>query len=366
MNRIVIAIAMAALLAAPAARAQSCSTAEIGAVIDQTGARLRELNAESQPRLRGKLRELANKKGWPESDLEAKSQEILEDNEIRALDSQAGQLLDKLDRLGDDSLNNGAACQRLAEARTTAKQLIEVSSQRTAYAAARLEASLAPVAIAPRAEPKAAKAKPAPASPSAQKGAPVAWDTQTQRDAATAGIAPSAEALAGLPPAADIADMAFTAEDIRAAGRGFFGTISAGLASVIEYSFRAYGQPTGYILGTEGGAALIAGLRYGEGTLVTKAAGERKVYWQGPSVGYDIGLAGSRVMFLVYNIRDGEELFARFAGVDGSAYFVGGAGITFLKKGRLVLAPIRTGVGLRLGANVGYLKFTREPSLNPF
>jgi hypothetical protein len=99
---------------------------------------------------------------------------------------------------------------------------------------------------------------------------------------------------------------------------------------------------------------------------VSKAAGEQPVYWQGPSFGYDLGVEGSRVMFLVYNLNEPDELFARFGGVDGSAYLVGGVGITFLKKGRVVLAPIRTGLGLRVGANVGYLKFTPKPSLNPF
>jgi hypothetical protein len=172
--------------------------------------------------------------------------------------------------------------------------------------------------------------------------------------------------MAALPRPADPGELAFSAADIRAAGRGFFGTLSAGLASVIEYAFRTYGQPTGYVLGTEGGGAFLAGLRYGQGTLVTKTDGERKVYWQGPSLGYDFGIDGSRVMLLVYNIETPDEIFTRFAGVDGSAYLVGGVGITFLKKGRLVLAPIRTGVGLRLGASVGYLKFTLEPSLNPF
>jgi hypothetical protein len=191
---------------------------------------------------------------------------------------------------------------------------------------------------------------PAPAAP--------AWKTETTQAPSPAADVP--------PRAIDLADAEFTEEDIRAAGRGFFGTISAGLASVLEYAFKSYGRPTGYILGNEGGGAFLAGLRYGDGTLVTKRAGERKVYWQGPSVGYDFGVAGSRVMFLVYNLRDGEELFTRFAGIDGSAYLVGGVGVTFLKKSRLILAPIRSGVGLRLGANIGYLKFTPTPSLNPF
>jgi hypothetical protein len=99
---------------------------------------------------------------------------------------------------------------------------------------------------------------------------------------------------------------------------------------------------------------------------VTKSQGELKIYWQGPSVGLDFGLDGSRVMFLVYNLDDHQHVFARFAGVDGSAYLVGGAGITFLKKGKVVLAPIRTGLGMRVGANLGYVKFTPAPSLNPF
>jgi hypothetical protein len=168
------------------------------------------------------------------------------------------------------------------------------------------------------------------------------------------------------PPNADPADLEYTVEEVRAAGSGFFGSASAGLASVIEYAFQRYGRPNGYVLGSEGGGALLAGLRYGEGELVTKTIGQRKVYWQGPSLGYDFGVDGSRVMFLVYNLRSPEEMFARYGGIDGSAYLVGGVGITFLKRGPVVLAPIRTGVGLRIGANLGYLKFTDEPRLNPF
>ena len=188
-----------------------------------------------------------------------------------------------------------------------------------------------------------------------------AWTTHTIRDAE-----PSPAALAEMPRPVDPGALGFAPEEIRAAGRGLFGTISAGLASVIDFAFQRYGRPSGYVLGDEGGVAFIAGLRYGEGRLVTKQHGERKVYWQGPSAGFDFGVAGSQVMFLVYNIEDHPQLFQRFTGVDGSAYLVGGVGITFLKRGNLILAPIRTGLGLRLGANVGYLKFTPSPSLNPF
>ena len=135
---------------------------------------------------------------------------------------------------------------------------------------------------------------------------------------------------------------------------------------MIDYAFQKFGRPTGYVLGDEGGGAIVAGLRYGKGQLVTKLGGERTVYWQGPSAGLDFGLTGSRVMFLVYGIDDHEQVFQRFTGIDGSAYLVGGVGITFLRRGKVTLAPIRTGLGMRFGANLGYLKFTPQLSLNPF
>jgi hypothetical protein len=158
----------------------------------------------------------------------------------------------------------------------------------------------------------------------------------------------------------------FSAEEIKEAGHHFFGQVSMDLAKVIEYAFQRARRPNGYILGEEAGGALVAGLRYGEGTLYTKDAGDYRVYWQGPSVGYDFGAEGSKTMVLVYDLRSPGEIFTTFAGVDGSAYFIGGVGITFLARGHMVLAPIRSGVGLRLGANVGYLKYTREPTWNPF
>jgi len=134
----------------------------------------------------------------------------------------------------------------------------------------------------------------------------------------------------------------------------------------VEYAFSRQGYPNGYILGEEAGGAFVAGLRYGEGVLYTKHLGRHKVFWQGPSIGYDFGAEGSKTMILVYDIQHPAEIYHRFGGVDGSAYFVGGVGITFQRHGEVVLAPIRSGVGLRLGANVGYLKYTREPTWNPF
>lgn len=166
----------------------------------------------------------------------------------------------------------------------------------------------------------------------------------------------------GPPPS----DGGFTIDEINRAGHRFFGKITSGLAEVIEYSFQNAGRPNGYILGEEGGGAFIAGLRYGEGTLHTKYAGNHKVFWQGPSIGYDFGAEGSKTMILVYNLRSPSDIFRTFGGVSGSAYLVGGVGLTFLKNDEVVTAPIRSGIGLRLGANVGYLKYTSVPTWNPF
>lgn len=161
-------------------------------------------------------------------------------------------------------------------------------------------------------------------------------------------------------------DGTFSRREILDAGHGFFGSVSRGLASVVEYAFQKQGRPNGYILGEDLGGAFIAGLRYGEGWLYTRDVGRHKVFWQGPSIGYDAGAEGSKVMVLVYNLRDPSDIYHRFGGVEGSAYVVGGVGLTFQTNDHVVLAPIRSGIGLRLGANVGYLKYTPRPTWNPF
>jgi hypothetical protein len=158
----------------------------------------------------------------------------------------------------------------------------------------------------------------------------------------------------------------YSSREIMQTGHSFFGSVSKGLANVVEYAFKNQGRPNGYILGQEASGAFVAGLRYGEGILYTRDAGAHRVYWQGPSIGYDAGAEGSKVMMLVYNLRDPGDMYQRFGGVDGSAYLVGGVGVTFQKSGDIVVAPIRSGVGLRLGANVGYLKYTPRPTWNPF
>ncbi len=157
----------------------------------------------------------------------------------------------------------------------------------------------------------------------------------------------------------------FSSSELINTGHRFFGTVSRGLASVIERAVSQWGQPNGYVLGEEAGGAFIAGVRFGEGTLYTKNAGDLRVYWQGPSVGFDFGGEGARTMMLVYSLPATDAIYQRFAGVDGSAYFIGGFGMTALTANNIVVVPIRSGVGLRLGANVGYLKFTPTSTWNP-
>lgn len=158
----------------------------------------------------------------------------------------------------------------------------------------------------------------------------------------------------------------YTAQEIVDAGHSFFGATSGGLASLVEKAFASYGLPNGYVLGEEGSGAIIGGLTYGEGMLYTKNAGDHKVFWQGPSLGFDWGGQGSRSMILVYNLDDTNNLYRRFVGVAGSAYVVAGLGFNVLKHDNMLLVPIRTGVGARLGVNVGYLKLTETPTWNPF
>jgi hypothetical protein len=168
------------------------------------------------------------------------------------------------------------------------------------------------------------------------------------------------------PIAAQSAPSRFDPQELINSGHRFFGDVSRGLAQVIEKAVSQWGLPNGYILGQEGGGAFVAGLRYGEGTLYTKNAGDLSVFWQGPSIGFDAGGEGARTMMLVYSLPATEAIYQRFAGIDGSAYFIGGFGMTALTANNIVVVPIRSGVGLRLGANIGYLKFTPRPTWNPF
>lgn len=158
----------------------------------------------------------------------------------------------------------------------------------------------------------------------------------------------------------------YTTEEMVATGHEFFGSASEGLASVMQRAFAQFGQPNAYILGEEGGGAIFGGLRYGEGALQRIGAPPEPVFWQGPSFGWDLGGSGSRVMMLVYNLPSSEALLQRFTGVDGSAYLVGGMSMTLMAANDMYLVPVRAGVGARLGVSIGYLKFTTEPTWNPF
>ena len=158
----------------------------------------------------------------------------------------------------------------------------------------------------------------------------------------------------------------FNSNELVESGHQFFGSASRGLALALQEAVRRWGEPNGYILGQEASGAFFGGLRYGEGKLFTRNAGERKVFWQGPSLGFDVGGDGARTMMLVYNMPFTDALYKRFGGIDGSAYFIGGFGVTALAADEMIVVPIRAGVGARLGVNIGYLKFTPEPTWNPF
>src|SRR5947209_10178671 len=147
---------------------------------------------------------------------------------------------------------------------------------------------------------------------------------------------------------------AYSENEIVDSGHRFFGSISRGLAEAVESATRKWGRPNAYILGQEGAGAFVGGVRYGEGVMYTRNAGDRKVYWQGPSLGFDTGADGDRTMMLVYNLPAVSAIYQRFGGLDGSAYFVGGFGFTALGAEGIVVAPIRSGVGVRLGVKVSY------------
>jgi hypothetical protein len=158
----------------------------------------------------------------------------------------------------------------------------------------------------------------------------------------------------------------FRSDELVQSGHQFFGSASRGLALALQEAIRRWGEPNGYILGQEASGAFFGGLRYGEGKLFTRNAGDRRIFWQGPSLGFDVGGDGARTMMLVYNMPFTDALYKRFVGVDGSAYFIGGFGVTAVAADEMIVVPIRAGVGARLGVNIGYLKFTSEPTWNPF
>jgi hypothetical protein len=168
------------------------------------------------------------------------------------------------------------------------------------------------------------------------------------------------------PPNQPVSNASYSPEEIARAANDFFGESSEGIASAIERAFSDYGRPNAYIIGSEGSGAAVVGLRYGAGTLTYKGGGEVPLYWQGPSIGWDFGGNASKVFTLVYNLHSTYDILQRFPAVEGSLYIFAGVGLNYQRSGDITLAPIRTGVGLRAGASLGYVHYTRRPSVVPF
>lgn len=363
---------MAATASAP--HAQACTDDEVARVVDAAGASLRAFNTGNAPKLQAKLRQLKTKRGWSDGEFEERSIDVLHDARVEELDRQANEILTRIDTLGSSSTGK-PDCARLGDIQAASVELLATMRAKSSYIIARADALIEDRPVQPpsgaAALPSPPKGPSRPAAPPAGKASPAApppaakstetasnWSTVTRNERPVVPPAP-------IPPGAEVAD-GYTIDEIREATRGFFGQLSTGLASVIEHAFKRSGRPTAYVLGQEGGGAFLAGLRYGDGTLYLRQGGSQPIYWHGPSIGYDVGAAGSRTIFLIYKARTADDLYRRFIGLDGSAYVVGGVGITFLTNGDVVMAPIRSGIGLRLGASIGYVRFTPRPTWNPF
>jgi hypothetical protein len=215
-----------------------------------------------------------------------------------------------------------------------------------------IDADLMPAPVASASAPMAPAAA---ASPVAAPAAPVATAT------APAVATPAASTAPASPSGT------YRKDDLIGAAEGVFGKGARGLAELIEDLLRKQGEPNGYIVGREAGGALILGLRYGSGTLHHKVEGQKTVYWTGPSLGIDAGANAANTFVLVYNLYDTEEIYrARFGAGEGQAYLIGGFHVSYLRRGNIVLIPVRAGAGLRLGLNAGYMKFSRKQKWLPF
>ena len=374
----IIALAVAGLvfLRAPAG-AGACTREDFSKAVDAAGASLRKLNVDSAPRLQAKMRQLKTKMGWPDAGFEEKAFQILQDERIAALDAEANDRLARIDTLGTINPSAEPDCAKLDELSAASLELQATVKAKSAYLLSKLDQMLgeAPVVVPPKVKSADAKpATPAPVPP-APKSPPAKadWSAKTTGDPSrdVAIIAPPhpPAASSGPPPShpAPAEDEAgYTIDEIRAASAGLFGQVSASLGSVIEHVFRKSGRPTGYILGSEGGGAFLAGVRYGKGTLYLRSGGTQRIFWHGPSLGVDVGGEGSKTLFLIYKLGAPDQLYSNFTGVDGSAYLVGGVGATLVTNGSVIMAPIRSGLGLRLGANIGYIRFTPKATWNPF
>ena len=207
-------------------------------------------------------------------------------------------------------------------------------------------------------------AEPAPQDEPVDPGAPYEAPAEPAPAPAPGVPAAAAQSEAGL--AKPEAPTTFDQVRLVSAAEGVFGKGATGLAALIEDILKDQGEPNAYIAGSEGSGAVVVGLRYGSGTMVHAVEGERDVYWTGPSVGFDVGGDANKVFVLVYNLYDSQELYKRFPAGEGRLYFVGGFSASYLRRGDVVLIPVRLGVGWRAGANVGYMKFSEKRRWLPF
>jgi hypothetical protein len=187
------------------------------------------------------------------------------------------------------------------------------------------------------------------------------WDPQQGEYAPV-----ESQAAPAAPPARASNSVTVPQKDIFTAAEGLFGRGAEGLAGLIERILKDQGEPVAYISGQEAGGAFVFGVRYGSGVMHHQVEGERPVYWTGPSLGFDFGADAKKVFVLVYNLYDSQELFKRFPGAEGNAYVVGGFTASYLRRGDVVLIPVRLGVGLRLGVNAGYMRFSERNRWVPF
>jgi len=396
----------------PHTRAEECTAADYAAAVDRSGAELSRESRSVQPKIQQRMRRYQQITGLPDADYEDAALQAIHDDRLEQLDIKSSELLLKIDSMGRLPEGKAPSCAEVADIDALGKELLGIVRTKSDYILARLDAKIVEAGGSKTATAAPARNEPAQSDPSTSppaKSAPAKSEPAKSETAKTEPTAPAPEpkaeakepksesktepkpqvavrenwsaktkpsdafqpdpakdAIVPVPAPAGSED-GYSIDEIRDATRGFFGTISTSLASVIEHAFKTSGRPTAYVLGTEGGGAFLAGLRFGEGTLfMRKHPDTRKVWWHGPSIGGDFGASGTRTMFLIYKLDDEEGLFRSFTGVDGSAFFVGGVGMTVLKGGDVIMAPIRTGLGLRVGASVGYVRFTPNPTWNPF
>jgi hypothetical protein len=207
---------------------------------------------------------------------------------------------------------------------------------------------------------------PATGAPQAPASAPVAPAAPITAPATPVAIAPAGGPVGGPTLANGNGDTTYHENELVNAAEGVFGKGARGLALMIRDLLKKQGEPDGYITGSEGGGAVVVGVRYGKGTLHQKIEGEMPVFWTGPSVGFDFGGSVASTFVLIYNLHDTEDLFHRIGAGEGQAYLLGGFNVSYLRKGDLVVIPVRMGGGLRLGVNAGYMNFTHKQKWVPF